>query len=795
MRCRLVVAFLVGLAATGCDGEETSHPTSTAGASEQSPTDPLLPSPEPQPTTSLPADASPSTTAPIDDVGVVLPASYLRYGADGLVRVTGDTEEALVDGPVGFATSDGAGGVLYTEWNPELHPRTWWLARDAAEAVVVSDRYPDISARLDGRSVRVDSFGVEGCDDDDVPMVAHDLVSGADTTLQCGVEGPDDGWGPDSFGGGMYVGDHWSAVIDQGAMMSSVDLVFRDERGEVFDHPANPYDTDCHPCELTPTLSPDGTRLAVIYRPDAMQFRNENWRTETTAVPAELQIFDLTDGEIVFRTELPAGAQPRYGSWFDGRYVVLGPDRFDHPHLGNGIGGWVELAPDDRGEPVRTLQQLLIAVGADLEVDGIFGPDTTAAVEAFHAEHFGQPDAFVDVDTWTALGVPDTIIDTHSGTTRQLSGAIALEVILTDGPTDPEPDTPPELRQGDEGHWVTELQRQLIRHRHTVEVDGTFGPATETAVRAFQAAHDLDVDGIVGPNTWTALTGSPTQPPTPSEPTPSTAPDPDADDIAPIVGQLEYITYGKNAHAGLFGVVGGNVVRIVDQPIEWAADDGAGGIVYRVVGAATKLHLPVGAVAPTPVAADFPVRDPRIGGRLAVSVERTVEEATAWAVHHEWLVFRDLAGHVVDVAHNPWPQPCEDHCRLDAMLSPDGELLLVYERVLRPEDLGVTSWSEPVSADARWRAALEIPAHLRVASLVTGDEILAMDVTESSLVDFDGDRLIIRVEAPGNQSKFPMAYGLHDAQIGEHVPIKWITDDQPFPSEDMSIQLIAGHHS
>ena len=67
MRSRLVVAFLMGLATIGCGSEETSTPITTDRASEQSPTDPLLPPPEPEPTTSLPADVSPSTTAPIDD--------------------------------------------------------------------------------------------------------------------------------------------------------------------------------------------------------------------------------------------------------------------------------------------------------------------------------------------------------------------------------------------------------------------------------------------------------------------------------------------------------------------------------------------------------------------------------------------------------------------------------------------------------------------------------------------------------------------------------------------------------
>lgn len=66
------------------------------------------------------------------------------------------------------------------------------------------------------------------------------------------------------------------------------------------------------------------------------------------------------------------------------------------------------------------------------------------------------------------------------------------------------------LRRGDTGPAVRELQTLLGRHGHAVAVDGDFGPQTEAAVRAFQAAHGLAVDGIVGPATLAALQGSPT---------------------------------------------------------------------------------------------------------------------------------------------------------------------------------------------------------------------------------------------------------------------------------------------
>jgi peptidoglycan hydrolase-like protein with peptidoglycan-binding domain len=42
---------------------------------------------------------------------------------------------------------------------------------------------------------------------------------------------------------------------------------------------------------------------------------------------------------------------------------------------------------------------------------------------------------------------------------------------------------------------------------YNVSADGSFGPKTASAVRAFQSAHGLGADGVVGPKTWSTLQG------------------------------------------------------------------------------------------------------------------------------------------------------------------------------------------------------------------------------------------------------------------------------------------------
>lgn len=77
--------------------------------------------------------------------------------------------------------------------------------------------------------------------------------------------------------------------------------------------------------------------------------------------------------------------------------------------------------------------------------------------------------------------------------------SVALWAIGTHAPSGaPAPIERPTLRKGASGELVAQVQRAL-------GVVGDFGPATEFAVKKFQANHKLHVDGVIGPYTWDKL--------------------------------------------------------------------------------------------------------------------------------------------------------------------------------------------------------------------------------------------------------------------------------------------------
>lgn len=72
----------------------------------------------------------------------------------------------------------------------------------------------------------------------------------------------------------------------------------------------------------------------------------------------------------------------------------------------------------------------------------------------------------------------------------------------------------PTLQAGSTGEDVRRLQRILVMLKFLdyTGIDGSFGPVTENAVKAFQQSKGLSADGIAGPLTWQALPADPDTP-------------------------------------------------------------------------------------------------------------------------------------------------------------------------------------------------------------------------------------------------------------------------------------------
>jgi peptidoglycan hydrolase-like protein with peptidoglycan-binding domain len=134
---------------------------------------------------------------------------------------------------------------------------------------------------------------------------------------------------------------------------------------------------------------------------------------------------------------------------------------------------WPITKNGDREHPVQTLQYLLRAHGSHIAVDGIFGPQTEAAVRSFQSSHGLAVDGIVGPNTWSAL-----VVTVRRGSTGDAVRGVQQEFRFRD-------------LSGIPGHGI--------------QIDGIFGPQTDAAVRGFQDALGITVDGIVGPVTWRAL--------------------------------------------------------------------------------------------------------------------------------------------------------------------------------------------------------------------------------------------------------------------------------------------------
>lgn len=199
------------------------------------------------------------------------------------------------------------------------------------------------------------------------------------------------------------------------------------------------------------------------------------------------------------------GPLAQLGLGRDGTYFVISAGRANHA----GIGRWKGVVNGNSN-----------FIGIEAENTGEVGdrPWPDVQMDAYHRgvaailKHIGQAVDFCagHKEYATPPGrKDDPDFDMEEFRTKVaaiMAGTAPAPVLIPAVEPQATPGAPPgrpTLRRRATGALVEQLQAKL-----GANVDGTFGPKTEAAVRAFQKAHGLTPDGIVGPKTWSALDAS-----------------------------------------------------------------------------------------------------------------------------------------------------------------------------------------------------------------------------------------------------------------------------------------------
>lgn len=152
-----------------------------------------------------------------------------------------------------------------------------------------------------------------------------------------------------------------------------------------------------------------------------------------------------------------------------------------------------------KGEPVRRIQA---AVG--VKVDGYYGPATVTKVKAFQRKHGLAADGIVGKLTWAKINAGGSSGGSSGGSGKSSVKAVSGEAF-----------------PWSKGHWAGVESSNSRNHSgyHKadwagiktiqtavgVKADGIYGPATRTAVIAWQKRNGVTADGYFGEASWAKL--------------------------------------------------------------------------------------------------------------------------------------------------------------------------------------------------------------------------------------------------------------------------------------------------
>ena len=166
--------------------------------------------------------------------------------------------------------------------------------------------------------------------------------------------------------------------------------------------------------------------------------------------------------------------------------AALGGLAFIAPPAHAQSGGLVYVQPIPP-QTVQTVQQMLRQDGAYAgAVDGVWGPDSQAALEHYQQRHSLQVTGSLNQATAATMGLdPNTMWATPAPVPAPAPAATADM-----------------LRP----RSVQAIQWRLRNYGYYYgPVDGIWGQGTETAIERFQQSRRLQVDGQLGPQTVSAL--------------------------------------------------------------------------------------------------------------------------------------------------------------------------------------------------------------------------------------------------------------------------------------------------